>query len=226
MPYRFVPFATDQTYHIFNRSVARQPIFLNSKYYGRMLDTINYYRFDTLRLRFSHYHRLPPKQKYTFMQELESSHVNIVDVLAFCLMPNHVHFLLRQTAENGISGFMRNIQNSYAKYFNTKTKRSGAVFQAMFKSVRMESEEQLLHVSRYIHLNPFTSFVIKDMSGLEEYAWSSYGSYTKNQVYPFVTTDLIQSHFSSIEELQSFTTNQADYQRALAEIKHLTLDNP
>jgi len=191
-----------------------------------MIDTVNYYRFDTPGLRFSHYHRLPVKQKLSFMNDMESSHSTIVEVLAFCIMPNHVHLLLRQTEEDGISRFMRNIQNSYAKYFNTKTKRSGAVFQAMFKSVRMESEDQLLHVSRYIHLNPYTSCIIKNIADLEGYAWSSYGTYTGKRVYPFVSTQLIRSYYSSVEKLRAFTTDQADYQRLLKELEHVALNNP
>lgn len=226
MPYRFVPFVTGQTYHVFNRSVVRQPIFLNTPYYLRMLDVINYYRFDSPDIRFSHYHRLPVKQKAEVMQQLELSHKPLIEILAFCLMPNHIHFLVHQIEENGIPRFMKRIQNSYAKYFNTKTKRSGALFQAMFKCVRMESDEQFLHVSRYIHLNPYTSFLIKDVSLLKDYLWSSYASYMEVHSHGFVTTELIKNHFADTQQIQAFTEDQADYQRALGEIKHLIFENP
>ena len=226
MPYRFLPFITGQTYHIFNRSVARLPIFLNASYYSRMLDVINYYRFDSPDLRFSHYQRLPVKQKTEVMQQLESSHKVLIEISAFCLMPNHIHFLIRQTEENGISLFMRRIQNSYAKYFNTRTKRSGALFQAMFKCVRMESDEQYLHVSRYIHLNPYTSFLVKDIAFLKDYLWSSYASYMETRTHTFVTTDFIKGHFATGQKIKAFTEDQADYQRVLGEIKHLIFDNP
>lgn len=137
-------------------------------------------------------------------------------------MPNHVHFLLKESSSNGISCFMRNFQNSYAKYFNTKTKRSGSLFQSMFKAVRIESDEQLLHVCRYIHLNPLTSYLIKEFDQLETYPWSSFRHYVNGD--DIIEKKMIMQSFKTIEDFKKFTANQIDYQRKLDSIKHLTLD--
>lgn len=147
-----------------------------------------------------------------------------VSILGFCLMPNHFHFLLQQKETNGIPRFISNVQNSYAKYLNTKTKRTGSLFQAMFKAVRLETDEQLLHVLRYIHLNPLTSYVIKSFADLEEYPWSSYYDYTGKHQRSFVTADQVLVSFKSKNSFRTFTFDQLEYQRKLDQINHLLLD--
>jgi len=138
-------------------------------------------------------------------------------------MPNHVHFLMKELEKNGISRFMSNFQNSYAKYLNLKTNRTGSLFQSMFKAVRIESDEQLIHVCRYIHLNPLTSYVIRDVDGLERYPWSSYPEYFKG-ISDLIDTNLISDFFPSKKEFRKFTLDQVDYQRQLDKIKHLSLE--
>ena len=76
-----------------------------------------------------------------------------MEIICYCLMPNHLHLLLRQLMDGGISKFMSNFANSYTRYFNTKSKRKGPVFEGKFKAKRIETDEQLLHLSRHIHLN-------------------------------------------------------------------------
>ncbi len=83
-----------------------------------------------------------------------------VEVVAYCLMPNHFHLLVKQVSEGGISKYLRQAINSYAKYFNTKYKRVGSLFQDMFRAVHIETDEQFIHVSRYIHLNPLVSYLV------------------------------------------------------------------
>ena len=85
----------------------------------------------------------------------------VVDLICFCLMPNHFHLLLRQIEEDGIVKFVRNFQIGYSRYLNEKEKRSGALFEGQFKAVRVENDEQLIHVSRYIHLNPYSSYWLR-----------------------------------------------------------------
>ena len=175
-------------------------------------------------LRFSFYNRLSQEQKREFLARLKKTNKKLMQILAYCFMPNHVHFLLEEVEKNGIATFMRNVQNSYAKYLNTKAKRSGAIFQSMFKIVRIESEEQLLHVSRYIHLNPLTSFFIKEPDELEAYPWSSYVDYIGKRNSDIVRTSPIQELFPSIDAFKTFTRDQVDYQRKLNAIKHLVFE--
>lgn len=222
MPYRKIVFANNEIYHVYNRSVGKIPILLDTRTNERLLDVINYYRYGNLTLRYSFFRRLQKKQKEELLESLNKNNPKLVEILTFCLMPNHLHFLLKQLQTNGIAQFMRNTQNSYAKFFNTKYNRVGALFQALFKAVRIETTEQLLHVSRYIHLNPVTSFIIK-LEGLEDYPWTSFPEYTKKRTLPFINTKIIVENFRSAAKYKEFVFDQADYQKELAKIKHLTL---
>lgn len=224
MSYRKQPIFPDQIYHVFNRSIALQPIFSEAKDYQRFLNVVDFYRFASPGLRFSHYNRLLSEDKKTFIEKLQKEGKKQISIFAFCLMPNHFHFLLKELENNGIRKFSSNLQNSYAKYFNTKQKRGGALFQEMFKAVRIESDEQLVHVARYIHLNPFTSFLVKNINQLRIYPWSSLNTYLGIGNFNFLETDFLMGFFPSKKEFKTFTLEQADYQRQLGLIKHLILE--
>lgn len=222
--YRKTPLLPGQIYHVFNRSIARQPIFLDRKNYQRALDVLTFYSFFNPTIRFSHYNRLPANQKSDFIDNLRKTGVKQIELLAFCLMPNHIHFLIKEIKEKGISTFMSNLQNSYAKYFNIKTERSGSLFQTMFKAVRIESDEQLIHVARYIHLNPVTAYLLKDVKQLKNYPWSSFIDYLGIRNLDILNKEIVLGYFSSIEQFIKFTNDQVDYQRKLDRIKHLLLE--
>lgn len=222
MSLRKTPIVKGEVYHVFNRSVGKQPIFFSSKDYQRAIEVFKFYLYDKPPLRFSFYNRLPDNQKVKFYEVMLKIKSPIVDIYCFCLMPNHFHFLLRNLTENGIGQFMSNFQNSYAKYFNTKTGRTGTLFQQNFKAVRIESDEQLTHVSRYIHLNPVTSYLI-EAEDLKNYLWSSYPYYLSERP-TYIFKDPVLSQFKSVESYKKFVLDQTEYQRKLNEIKHLTLE--
>lgn len=224
MALRKAPIVSGEIYHIFNRSIAQQPIFASIYDYQRAAEVFKFYIYDKPPLRFSFYSRLPKDQKSKFIEELVKSSKALVEVLCFCLMPNHLHFLLKNLSDNGINKFMSNFQNSYAKFFNTKTGRTGSLFQQNFKAVRIETDEQLIHVSRYIHLNPITAYLVKTIEELESYFWSSYPEYLKKEKVYFLKKDLVLDHFKSIKDYKNFVTDQVDYQRELNKIRHLTLE--
>lgn len=223
MPYRKIVFANQEIYHVVNRGVAKKPIFTGAKDYQRALEIIDYYRYPNPPLRFSFYNRLPKREKQNFIEKLKKENKPLVEIIAFCLMPNHMHFLLKQLQKKGTPTFMRNFQNSYARYFNTKYDRIGPLFQSMFKAVRIETDEQLLHVSRYIHLNPVSSYLI-EVEDLFGYPWSSFPEYVRVQPPKLVATDLILGYFKTKEDYGKFIFDQADYQRELEKIKHLILE--
>ena len=224
MPYRKTPIVVKEFYHVFNRSIARQPIFKTTRDYQRMIQTIDFYRYPKPPLRFSFFDRLPLDQKEDFLRELKKTKTPMLEIISYCLMPNHLHFLLRPLVNAGASDFMRNIQHSYSKYFNTKNGRSGALFQGMFKAVLIETEEQLIHVSRYIHLNPVSAYLI-EIDELENYQWSSFPDYIgKSSNNLPVDTQNVLGSFKSAEEYKKFVFDQADYQRELEKIKHLILE--
>lgn len=211
MPSRTVPFINDEYYHIFNRGVAKMPIFNNAFDYKHFLSTILYYQVDG------------PKPRFSFFRNKRISlekNGKIVDIVCYCLMPNHFHFLLRQKKENGITEFISKTSNSYTRYFNVKNKRVGPLLQGEFKSVYVESNEQLLHLSRYIHLNPLIGYVTKNITN---YEWSSYQEYLGlgGKIY---SKDVILEQFRSRDDYEQFILDQVGYVRELEFIKHKLLD--
>lgn len=223
MPLRTTPLVPGEYYHVYNRGVAYQPIYNNKRDYERFLLCLNYYRYNNVPLRLSRFLQLPKDDSEVLMKHLEDKNDKIVDIISFCLMPNHFHLLVRQNTNNGISRFLRLSINSYARYFNVKHERVGAVFQGMFKVVHITTEEQLIHVSRYIHLNPLVSYVVKDKDFLS-YPYSSLHSYLKGNLRLIVDPNPILEHFSSPEEYLKFVLDQADYGKELEKIKHLVLE--
>lgn len=224
MTYRKIPIVTGEIYHIFNRSVARQPIFPTSYDYQRVLDVLTYYSYFNPPLRFSHFKRLPQSQKADLMDNLKKIGEMQIELYAFSFMPNHVHFLIKEIREKGISTFMSNFQNSYAKYFNAKNDRSGGLFQQMFKSVLIETDEQFIHVARYIHLNPVTAYILKNIDELANYPWTSFSAYVGKYNLEFLNKEFLLSFFSSLDHFINFTKDQVEYQRKLDKIKHLLLE--
>ena len=198
MPARFISLITDQYYHIFNRGVNKQPIFQGVRDYKRALDILEFYSYNT-KLRYSKFLLLSQEDKSHFLNSLREKNDRLIEIICFCLMPNHFHLLLIQKKENGISKFMANLQNSYIRYFNTKHRRIGPLMQGQFKAVRVEDDDQLLHLSRYIHLNPFTSFVVKTFEDLERYQWSSLPEYLGKTSVLLCNKEIILSNFKNVE---------------------------
>lgn len=215
---------TGETYHIFNRSIAGQPIFGSIWDRQRLLDTLNYYHYSSLDIRFSFYNRLPIEYKLKYLEEIKVTKTPLVEIYAFCLMPNHFHILAKELIENGIRKFIGNLENSYAKYFNKKKRRSGSLFQEMFKVAHIDSDEQFVHVSRYIHLNPKTSHIVTDFEQLINYSWSSLPIYLERAKLDFLKTNFLLSFYKNNEELKNFTFDQADYQKTIHDLEYLTLE--
>ncbi|MFH1601791.1 MAG: transposase [Candidatus Shapirobacteria bacterium] len=224
MPSRKTFFVSRETYHIYNRSIEQQPIFSNKLNSKRILELIDYYRFKDNPLRFSHYNRLPAQNKNNYLDSLYASPEKI-KIFSFSIMPSHYHFLIRQELDHGIIDFIRLLQNSYAKYFNIKNRRNGPLFQGPFKGIRVESEEQFTHLSRYIHLNPLSSYVLKQEKELKDYKLNSYMDYISGSPRPFIETEAIMGFFKSKKDYQKFVFNRLDYQRKLERIKHLVLED-
>ena len=113
---------------------------------------------------------------------------------------------------------MQKLSNSFAHYFSVKYKNRGPVFEGNFKAIRIESDEYLLHLSRYIHLNPVTSYLVENP---QDYIYSSYRLYLGNEVSDFLDPSLVLKCFSSCKKYEEFVLDQKDYQRSLGKIKHL-----
>jgi putative transposase len=223
MPYRNEVLAPKEIYHIFNRGVAALPIYLVSRSYLRFLDLVDYYRFSNTPFSFSSLLDLPREERMSLLARLRKENAIHVEILAFCLMPNHFHFLLKQLTDKGISKFIAKITNGFSHYFNIRHDRSGHLFQGNFGAVRIEDDEQFMHVSRYIHLNPVTSYLI-GIENLSSYESSSYPEYIdKSSGFTNVKESL--SYFNDPRKYKEFVEDHADYSKKLADIEHLTLED-
>lgn len=209
MPYRTVPLENNFFYHIYNRGVEKRRIFTNGRDYNRFLDSLKFYSFAENKLRFA---RFNPNDLFSLKKRR-------IEVLAYCLMPNHFHLLVRQLSDKGISKCLGQLSNSYTKYFNTKYKRVGPLFQGNFKAVLVETTEQLIHVCRYIHLNPYTAQLIEKEN---YYPYSSFSEYLNG--YGFCKKDYVLEQFNSIDQYKTFVFDNLDYGLSLEIVKHQLID--
>lgn len=223
MPGRKIPLVNGQVYHIFNRSIDRKPIFIHQKTSQRAIDALSFYRFADVPVRLSYFLIWPEERKTQLFRQLEKNKDYLVRIICFSLMPNHFHLLLLQEKEEGISKFVAQFQNSFTRYLNTKHKRKGHLFEGQFGAVRVETDKQLVHLSRYIHLNPYTSYVVRNINDLLSYPYSSFREYL-GEVSGFCDKDMVLSQFKDEKRYKKFVFDQADYQRELERIKHLILE--
>lgn len=215
-------FANGYYYHVYNRGVEKRPIFTSTTEYKRAIQTINYYRFKNQHLKLSEF-LVTTQQNKDKILSLFTPENSLVTINSFCLMPNHFHLLLKQKQNNGISVFLANFTNSYTKYFNKKHDRNGYLLQGTFKATMIESDDQLLHVNRYIHINPVVSNLIKEHE-LINYPWSSIKEYLYPATNPLCDSSGILNNFKDTNKYLEFLTNQIDYGKTLENIKHLLSD--
>lgn len=162
-------FTTGEYYHIYNRGVDKRDIFLDDYDYFRFLKSLK--EFNQLEPVVSLYinDRIKPDVGVSPLQN--ESGEKLVEIVAFNLIPNHFHLILKQLRDGGISEFMKRIGGGYTSYFNHKNKRSGALFQGKFKAVHIASDEKLLFLSAYVNGNHIVHGVEgKIFSSLNEYS--------------------------------------------------------
>lgn len=213
MPYRTTPFANGEFYHLYNRGLGKQQIFNDRRDCSHFIKALFYYTIQNPKPKFSVYRRT----KIFPVDETKK----IVEIICYCLMPNHFHLLVKQLKDGGISEFMRKFIHSYTKYRNVKYSKQGPIFQGMFKAVRMETDEQLVHISRYIHLNPLVSYLVNNP---DLYEWSSYNEYVNTKSHSLCSKQDILGFFKSPEVYRKFVLDQADYGKTLELLKHTSLD--
>ncbi|EKE13188.1 MAG: hypothetical protein ACD_13C00066G0005 [uncultured bacterium] len=178
-------------YHLYNRGVEKRRIFLDAQDYKVFLNYLKEYLSP------------PPKKseikKKTFtlqgqsfkgISRLPKNYFQEIELLCFCLMPNHWHMLIKQSSLYSVTKFVRSLMTRYSMYFNKKYKRVGNLFQGRYRAVLVNDEAYLLHLSRYIHLNP--SELTNDLLS----AYSSYGDYLNLRHTPWIKSDYILSQFN------------------------------
>ena len=198
MPYRRTRFYKDGFYHVYNRGVEKRDIFLDDADYTAFLSII-------------HAYISPPKT--SLQQPVQGRALRIrehqldqeIQLLAYCLMPNHFHLLVKQKLASSVTNFMRRFLTAYSMYFNERYNRVGSLFQGRFKAKEVEKEEYILHLSRYIHRNPL-KVQISRVGDLKSFCWSSYPYYLGKVKSEIANRDFLLGFFpnESFEAYRKF----------------------
>lgn len=217
-------FADNEHYHVFNRGVDKRTIFEDDDDHYRFLHGL--FEFNDKNLTAPFIQRTSKQltvATYKNLREKISAEKNkkrekLVDILSFCLMPNHFHLILKQLKEHGISDFMHKLGTGYTNYFNKKNERKGSLFQGRFKAIHIKGDPQMMHLSRYIHvLNPgelvepkIREGIIQNSAGLQDflknYKWSSYQDYIGGDNYPsLINKDLLSGYFGGVAGFEKFS---------------------
>ncbi|MEA2113462.1 MAG: hypothetical protein U9P63_02325 [Patescibacteria group bacterium] len=189
-------------YHILNRGVEKRKIFLDEKDYLRFVH--NLYDFNNKNEIFISYHRRQSAMRKPTGGERSMKRDNLVDILCWCLMPNHYHILVREKINGGASAFSKKISSGHTQYFNLKNERSGVLFQGRSKIIPVKQDNYFLYLPFYIFANPI-KLIEKDwqeksiknlkqvINFLENYQWSSYLNVIGKDNFSFVVN---QNKFS------------------------------
>ena len=208
MPRRNIPLKAGEYYHIYNRGVNKQNIFFNRENYLFFLRRIRKYLVGE------------SATEEETSEVLETSEVSkSCDIVAYCLMPNHYHLLVRPHHDD-LSYKMQLLGISYTKAINKQNKRVGPLFQGQFQAVHVDHNEYLLHLSRYLHLNPVIAGLVKQA---EDWGFSSYCEYIGQRSGTLPTPKKILSQFENREAykyfVDSYLESDIDY------IAHLVFDD-
>ncbi len=198
MPTRHIVkiYVTNHYYHVFNRGVNLSKIFLDEQ---------DYCYFESLLGR-----HLGNEPSNDMGGKTYRNYSADVQLNAYCLMGNHFHLLLYQSTESGVRELMTSVLTAYTMYFNRRHSRRGPLFESTFKAVIILEDSQLMHISRYIHLNH---------SQYRTWPHSSYRDYiqpSRDWINPAPILEVFDSRDKYIE----FVTDYEDTQRERDEIKH------
>ena len=192
---RKTQFVVGEYYHIYNRGVDKRNIFQDEKDLSRFWESM---------LDFNQIEPIGSIYEFSFIKR-EGKLLKkkpLVEFVAYCLNPNHYHFLLSPLEDQGIEKFMQRLGNGYTKYFNNRHKRSGVLFQGKFKSKHIDSNEYLLHLSVYVNYNNdkklLGSLASKlSMSSIDEYLGNT-------KVKAFCKKDIVLEQFKTIKGYEKF----------------------
>lgn len=210
-------------YHVISRSIAGYKVFNSNKDYERMVLALRFYQFRDPPCKLSTFLKLKGTEKYGFDKNFKQflDNEKIINIIAFCLMPTHIHLILQQLEEKGISVFMKNILDSYSRFFNTLHRRKGPLWESRFKHIVVDKDEQLIHLTRYIHSNPTTAGLVKKPEGWQ---YSSYKEYIgKTEPNGLINYEGLLD--ITPKSYQKFVNDRIDYQKKLAVIKNLIIPN-
>lgn len=202
-------------YHVLNRGVDKRKIFLDDKDHFRFIhDLFEFNDIKPANNNLNYYFRNNSTDVARPYIKLMEPRELLVEILAFCLMPNHYHLLIRPLFNDGLFRFMKKLNTGYAKYFNEKYKRVGALFEGRYKSIIIKDESHFIHLPYYIHFNPLDLATpewregeLKDykkaINFLDNYRWSSHFDYSGKKNFPSVTQrEFLMKFFGGSQEYE------------------------
>jgi len=191
---RKIPFIDGEYYHIYNRGVEKRLVFSDRYDVDRFIQSME--EFNTIDPIGSIY-----LKSFNKLSGPTPKSEKLVEFVAYCLNPNHYHFILKQLADGGVSEFMKRIGGGYTGYFNERNNRNGGLFQGKFKSVHIDTDGYLLHLSVYVNLNNH----VHQLSGpTAKLVRSSWGEYVGESQKSLCEKDIILDQFGSISEYKDF----------------------
>lgn len=196
-------FSVGEFYHLYNRGSNKMPIFLDDYYKKRFIKLL-FVCNSNKPVVFKTIQGLP-------LDKIERGET-LVDVGAYCLMPNHFHLLIREKMENGISLFMEKLSTAYSMFFNKKNERTGGLFEGTFKATHANDDEYLKYLFAYIHLNPVK---------LIEPGWKENGIKDKNTANVFLNGYTFSSYadYAGVERVESMILNRKVFPEYFSTLK-------
>jgi putative transposase len=217
---RKTTFANGEYYHIYNRGVDKREVFLDEADYERFLICLR--EFNRTEAIGSLYEKSLREKKNGSSTPIRGVELPaLVEIVSYCLNPNHYHLILKQNSEKGIEKFMQKVGTGYTNYFNKKYKRSGALFQGTFKTIHIDSNDYLLYLSAYINKNHFIHGL-----GQGDWKYASLLEYKNRQPESLnvCKTELILGQFRNLDEYLDFLDKNALYLKEQKENRKYLLE--
>ena len=240
MPSKRPQFVNGEIYHIVNRAIEGRNLFQQISDYFRFIFCL--YELNDKNLVIMRNRIKERRERKNRGSTPATRREPLVEIITFCLMPNHYHLVLRQLVDNGISLFMKKLADSYVGYFNLKYDRKGrgSIFQGRFKAVHVRTNDQLINLICYIFTNPvellektWKEAGVKNpeqaIKYLESYRWSSYLDCIGKSNFPSVTQrDFLMKVFGGPDNIKKFVEGwilyKAEVRKDYGKIKSLTLE--
>lgn len=218
-------YVDDGYYHVYNRGVAKSTIFEDHEDYIAFLADLKFYltpvpqnfKGPTLKV------TTEDRTYIYFPSQQPKNHAGKIDLVAYCLMPNHFHLCIRQTDKMTMTNFMRSLSTKYSMYFNKKYQRVGSLFQGVYKGVRITDEQQFLYLTKYIHRNPL-KLVGDDPKKLSMYPYSSYPNYLGVIRQNWINTENVLTYFSQTNPRNTYQSFVEESPSELEDVTNLTLE--
>ncbi|HBB36957.1 MAG: hypothetical protein UX02_C0002G0168 [Candidatus Moranbacteria bacterium GW2011_GWC1_45_18] len=211
------PLDVNEYYHIYNRGVEKRKVFLSNRDYNRFLTSMK--EFNQIDPIHSLYRHSQQERK----QDVGVGHLRmekLVEIICYCLNPNHFHLILKQSTEHGISEYMKRLGGGYTNYFNYHYKRSGVLFQGKFKSIRIRTNAHLLYLSAYVNKNYFIHGYGDDF----DWPYSSFLDYTGKRNGGICDTGVILNEFKNKNEYREFIKENSLYMKEKKEREKYLLE--